>query len=751
LTARLAGALIAVTVLSASAPSGAAASAAIDAERIVVRAKGARAVIGREPFRIEFLGARGRVLRQVENTRAGPFVDTTVEPEPLGTDNIPENALYEPLGFEVGGGPSTQFPGAAWVGNLLLGARAGVQYSARDVVAVERSGGGVRLELSTSDPSGRRLLVTVRPDRDTPAAIAVSSRVAPADGVVAVADSFVAREGEAFRGFGGRHNALDQRGNSFISWIQQQNLSAGPLEFLPDTLPGTGGAEFYQFPNGPTAAWYEQPLFISSRPYGFLLDRYELARFRMASGRPDAWQVDVAGSELDYVVAPGRASRAIRTLTSITGRHSLPPRWAMGPAVWRAVQILGLGADTPQSYEAKVRRDLAYFEENHPPLTAYAFEGWEVLPRPFVAQTIKQLRRLGIHTILYVRAFVAADIAGTERPAVFLDAIEHGYVAKTDTGLPFLFGSNFIAGVAALLDFTNSATREYWRGRIEEMLDLGADGFMQDFGEQTLNGMRFANGETGLTMHNRYPAVYHRTTRRIVDRYMRRHPDREIFFFVRTGHSGRPGSTRFEFSNFPGDETTDWGQASGLRALIPDMLNRGVGGAFGYNTDIGGYADFITGQTTKELFLRWAELSALTPFYRVHNSASSGTRMPWSFDLDAYRVWRRTARLHDRATPLIRRLWREGEQTGMPPVRPLWLEFPGDRRAGEQEQQFMLGPDVMVAPVVQQGASSREVYFPRGCWEAPRGLERVRGPATRTVRAPLARLPFFFRCGTEAF
>lgn len=270
---------------------------------------------------------------------------------------------------------------------------------------------------------------------------------------------------------------------------------------------------------------------------------------------------------------------------------------------------------------------------------------------------------------------------------------------------------------------------------------------MEDFGEATLESMRFADGSTGRTMHNRYPVLYHRATRRFLERYEREHPRRgPIYMFTRAGFTGSAGD---ENANFPGDETTNYSRASGLASLAPDMLNRAVGGSFGYTTAIGGYADLLDGPPDDELFTRWSEWAALTPFFRVHNSANAGTRRPWDFTPATYARWLALARLHARAVQLMRRLWVAGRRTGIPPVRPLWIEYPGDRRAERQDQEWLLGSDVLVAPVVERGAVARDVYFPRGCWTGT-GV-RVRGPRTRRVAAPLGTLPYFLRCGTRPF
>jgi alpha-D-xyloside xylohydrolase len=97
------------------------------------------------------------------------------------------------------------------------------------------------------------------------------------------------------------------------------------------------------------------------------------------------------------------------------------------------------------------------------------------------------------------------------------------------------------------------------------------------------------------------------------------------------------------------------------------------------------------------------------------------------------------------------RLWQQAETTGIPPTRPLWLEFPGDPVAAAQQQEWMLGDDVLVAPVVTQGAVSRSVYFPAGCWRDPQTGVTQQGPTSATVAASLTQLPYFFRCGTSPF
>jgi alpha-glucosidase (family GH31 glycosyl hydrolase) len=245
-------------------------------------------------------------------------------------------------------------------------------------------------------------------------------------------------------------------------------------------------------------------------------------------------------------------------------------------------------------------------------------------------------------------------------------------------------------------------------------------------------------------MHNLYPVLYQQAVREAVDAFQQAHPDRSFWFFNRAGYTG---STGYEGGNFPGDEATDFSVSSGLQSLAPDMLNRGLAGAYGYGTDIGGFLDILSGKTTKELFIRWTEWAALSPIFRVHG-ARSGTHTPYSFDQETLDTYRQLARLRQRFQPLIASTWANAANTGTPLTRPVWLAAPTDPRAWAADQEWMLGPDLLVAPVVTKGATQRSVYIPPGCWKRQDNPGTYTGPIEITVDAPLTDLPYFARCNT---
>ena len=198
-----------------------------------------------------------------------------------------------------------------------------------------------------------------------------------------------------------------------------------------------------------------------------------------------------------------------------------------------------------------------------------------------------------------------------------------------------------------MIDLTNPAAVDWWRQRIDRGLDMGAEGFMLDFGEQVLPGMHFHDGSTGVRMHNEYPVLVQRITSQIVKEYEALHPGRQIVFFTRSGYSateGSPGSPAYESFNFPGDETTDWSHASGIASLTSDMLNRAIGGAYGYGSDIGGYYDLFTPSDSRRAVRALGRVGALTPVFRVHGATPASSLAPRR--LNSTGLWRRLSALH---------------------------------------------------------------------------------------------------------
>ena len=385
--------------------------------------------------------------------------------------------------------------------------------------------------------------------------------------------------------------------------------------------------------------------------------------------------------------------------------------------------------ETRASYQAKIEGDLADMTRYGVRPSGYAFEGWALLDMAYVRELIRRLRALGVRSVVYHRAYVSDDALSTQVPGDYQDTFSSGVRGHPPGGAALRVRLER-RRPATLLDFKRRATLRWWRARLELLLDAGADGFMQDFGEQVQDGMRFADGSTGKTMHNRYPVIFHRASRRIADAWARRHPERGVpWFFTRSGYSGRPGSAAYEMGNFPGDETADWSAGSGLRSLGPDMLNRAVGRRLRLHhrhRRLRGPAHRSAERGAVHALVRVVGADAVLPGAQLvaqRHAHAVGLRARGARPLEGAR------RLHQRALPLIRRLWRSGRRTGLPPTRPLWLAAPEAPGAHREAQEWMLGPNVLVAPVVIEGARRRRGQLPARLLDRPG--RRASGSAAR--------------------
>ncbi len=297
-------------------------------------------------------------------------------------------------------------------GDLKSVEESGTEYSAREVIAAETLGEGVRMTVSTNDPSGRTLEVTLTPGQ-TAAGPTIRLSASPSDPaqVAAMSDSFSSTPGEAFHGFGGRHNALDQHGQEFFNWVDQENEQFEPEDPSDTNL----------YPNGPQAAYYVQSSFVSNRGYGFDLETTALSRWSLDAEHLESWQVQAAAPQLEYLFAPGDIKQAAAKVSAQTGRQPVPPTWALGPMIDREVEE---PAETSARYQASVEADLARFESHRFPISAYRLEGWGFLPSEFLSQTIQRLRALNIKPLLYFRPFVGQEQIGTEKPGEYETAVQ---------------------------------------------------------------------------------------------------------------------------------------------------------------------------------------------------------------------------------------------------------------------------------------------------------------------------------------
>lgn len=446
------------------------------------------------------------------------------------------------------------------------------------------------------------------------------------------------------------------------------------------------------------------------------------------------------GGPLRYWVLAGTPARVLAGWTALTGRPAVPPRWALGyqHARW------GFGS------EREVRRVAAGYREHGLPLSALHldidhFDGHRIFTVdrarfPDLPGLARDLAGQGVRLVSIVDPAVKAEpgLAAYDG-GLAADAFVRDARGRRVRGVVW-------PGEAVFPDFTDPAARDWWGGLYAERLAQGFAGVWHDmnepvsfaaFGDPTLprSARHSLEGRGGdhREAHNVYGLAMARAG---YHGLLALRPGQRPFLFSRSGWAGmqRYGGT------WSGDVATGW---AGLRASLALVLGLGLCGVPYSGPDVGGF----TGSPSPELYLRWFQLGAYLPFFRTHSAIDAGRREPWEFGPEVLGHARAALAERARLLPYLDTLAHVAHRTGAPYVRPLWWNSPGDRALRECGDAFLLGDSLLVAPVLEEGATSRTVRLPRGLWydtatgEPHRGRNRVR------LAAPLGRIPVLARAG----
>jgi alpha-glucosidase (family GH31 glycosyl hydrolase) len=607
--------------------------------------------------------------------------------------------------------------------------RAGVSHRATLVKSEQQADGGYSAELATSDPLGG-ISVRIAPDADGVLALVATGP----PGASQMTISFTAPEAERYLGFGERSNAVDQRGNAVESYVADGPYQTVEYPGIAATVPAPGVRP------RDDATYFPIPWLLSTAGYGVLLDNDDRSEFDLTGA--DDWSVSADGAELRLRVFAGPTpAAALARFTARLGRQ--PPAaapWYFGP--W--FQPKGGDAENLETLRrADAPASVAQTYTHYLPCADQA------------GRTDAERRR--------VEAFHAAGLAVTTyfNPMIctshprYAEARPH--LTRNVLGQPYEYrytgSEQFLVGQ---FDFSSPAARDFYGGLLAEAVADGHDGWMEDFGEYTPADAVSSDGTPGPRMHNRYPALYHQAAYEFSRRAGRP--------LARFNRSGWTGTARFAQIVWGGDPTTDWG-FDGLESAVTQGLTIGLSGVSLWGSDIGGFFALSAPEVTPELLIRWIQLGAVSGVMRTQANGFAlpgKARRPQIFDPDVLPHWRRYAKLRTQLYPYIAAAQRAYDRTGLPLMRHLALAYPGDGAAVARDGEFLFGPDLLAAPVVEPGATTRTLYLPRGRWidlwraarMTPRGALRLGGATALaggrevTVAAPLEELPLLARAGT---
>src|ERR1051325_4221712 len=249
------------------------------------------------------------------------------------------------------------------------------------------------------------------------------------------------------------------------------------------------------------------------------------------------------------------------------------------------------------------------------------------------------------------------------------------------------------------------------------------------------------DNEGAPTDHREIHNVYGmEMTRSTYEGMLNARPNERPFVLSRASYAGGQRYTAL----WPGDNTSNWAH---LRQSIPTLLGLGLSGFPFVGSDIGGFVD----APSAELYTRWLQAGVFYPFMRTHTMFGSPDQEPWSYGTEHEAINRRAIELRYQLLPEIYSVMRESAESGLPAMRPLLLEFPGDESTYGNDDEFMFGSDLLVAPVLREGATDRGVYLPAGEWYDFWSGARHTGPAGVNVPVTMATIPLFVRGGAFIF
>jgi alpha-glucosidase len=593
-------------------------------------------------------------------------------------------------------------------------------------VGPEEEGGGVTVTFSR----GGLYPVKVRFAREEGRGVARFLEAEP--GVNRLWMRLVAKPDEHVYGCGEQFSHFDLRGRHFPLWTAEQGVGRNKntyITFLADKEDKAGG-DYY-------STFFPQPTFVSSRKYYAHVEATAYADFDFRDERfheLQVWQVPeriVFESASTYIELLGK-------LTGLLGRQPELPDWAYD-GVWIGVQG---GTDVVQR---KLERCLA-FGVKVGGIWAQDWQGvrftsfgkrlmwnwiWNRELYPDLDERIRRWNGQGIRFLGYINPYVARE------GHLFREASERGYLARTEAGGDYLvdFGE-FEAGI---VDFTNPAACAWYKEVIKNnLIGFGLSGWMADFGEYLPTDVVLHSGDSAERMHNAWPALWARINREAVEEAGKAG---EIVFFMRAGFTG---SQRDCPMMWAGDQNVDWSVDDGLPSVIPAALSLGMTGCGLHHSDIGGYTTLFGMKRTKELFMRWAELGAFTPLMRTHEGNRPDDNWQFDSDDDTLRHFARMSRVHAALKDYLKAVVRENAESGVPVMRPLFLHYEDDARAYTEQYEYMLGRDLLVAPVLEENRTDWTVYLPREAWVHLWTGTAYPGGEVR-VAAPIGCPPVFYR------
>jgi alpha-D-xyloside xylohydrolase len=477
--------------------------------------------------------------------------------------------------------------------------------------------------------------------------------------------AFTLSPGEKIFGCGESFTSLNKRGQKIVLWADDANGIQNQGMYKPI------------------------PFFMSSRGYGMFMHTSTPITCDFGNSFSGVNELMIGDDELDLFVFLGSPKEILDEYTKLTGKSPMPPLWSFGLWMSRCTY----------NNEKQVRDIAAKLRENKIPCDVLHLDtGWfetdwqcdyEFSTTRFTdpKKMLSDLKNDGFHVSLWQLPYFVP------KNKLFPELVENNLVVRDAKGnLPY---------EDAVLDFSNPKTVEWYQSHLANLLKMGVGAIKVDFGEAAPENGIFANGRTGFYEHNLFPLRYNKAVADIT-----KETTGENIIWARSAWAG---SQRYPI-HWGGDaESTDDGMSAELRG----GLSFGLSGFSFWSHDIGGFTANSVAAMDKNLFARWLAFGMLTSHSRCHGIAP---KEPWNYGDDFMNEFRTEDEMKYKLMPYVYAQAKDCSEHGLPMVRALFVEFPDDPGSWNVDDEYLFGSSILVAPLMRENETSRDVYLPPGDW-----------------------------------
>lgn len=498
----------------------------------------------------------------------------------------------------------------------------------------------------------------------------------------------------------------------------------------------------YSFERHTDPLYRNIPFYIGlyqGRGYGIFYDNTYKTYFDFGLDDPYQVQYVAEGGELQYYFIAGpHVMDVVKRYANLTGTLEMPPMWALGfhQCRWSYYPESKLLELAKEFRERQIPCDALYLDIDY--MDGYRVFTWNKEHFPDPKKMVRTLKEKGFRTVVIIDPGVKID---PEYP-IFTEGQAKGYFVRR--GDDYFMEGPVWPGRCQFPDFTNPAVRTWWGQQFKSLLDEGIEGFWTDMNEPSVFGMgTFPNdarhdydGHRGShrKAHNIYGMQMARATYEGLNKLMER---RRPFVITRSTYSG---GQRYAAA-WTGDNIGSWDH---LRLATLQMQRMSMSGYSFIGSDIGGFTQYADA----ELFARWMQLGAFSPFMRAHSSGDTPDREPWSYGPEVEAICKKYIELRYRLLPYLYSAFWENHKYGFPILRPVVMMEQEEINNTWRQDEFTFGDKILICPVLDPGVTERIVYLPKGTWFHYITHKKYVGPSDHLIPAPLDTMPIFVRAGS---